>query len=82
MSCCRSRAGLRQTGSVSADDPWAPLAERFVDGHHATLRGRVRNYVIACHLFGTICQSRQRHWSMWEVGRVISPFPSPGMATR
>jgi S-adenosylmethionine-dependent methyltransferase len=35
---------------VSADDPWAPLAGRFVDGHYGTLRGRVRTYVIASHL--------------------------------
>lgn len=32
-------------GGVS-EDPWAPLAERFVDGHYRTLRGRVRTHVI------------------------------------
>lgn len=32
------------------DDAWAPLAERFVDGHYGTLRGRVRTYVIDQHL--------------------------------
>lgn len=26
------------------------MAERFVEGHYGTLRGRVRNHVIACHL--------------------------------
>ncbi len=32
--------GLRQTELVPADDLWAPLAGRFVDGHYGTLRGR------------------------------------------
>jgi SAM-dependent methyltransferase len=45
-----ARAGLRQTELVPADDLWAPLAGRFVDGHYGTLRGRVRTYVIAAHL--------------------------------
>ena len=35
---------------MPAFDPWAPLADRFVDGHYATLRGRVRTYVIDAHL--------------------------------
>jgi S-adenosylmethionine-dependent methyltransferase len=35
---------------MAADDPWAPRAERFVDAHYATLRGRVRLYVIGSHL--------------------------------
>jgi S-adenosylmethionine-dependent methyltransferase len=35
---------------VSADDPWAALADRFVDEHYRTLRGRVRTHVIARHL--------------------------------
>lgn len=35
---------------MSADDAWAPLAERFVDRHYGTLRGRVRTHVIAAHL--------------------------------
>ena len=48
--CCRRGLRLRQTERVSADDVWAPLAERFVDGHYGTLRGRVRTHVIACHL--------------------------------
>lgn len=48
--CCRWGLRLRQTERVSADDVWAPLAERFVDGHYGTLRGRVRTHVIACHL--------------------------------
>lgn len=29
-----------------SEDPWAALAERFVDGHYRTLRGRVRTHVI------------------------------------
>lgn len=41
---------LRQTGLVPAEDAWAAVAERFVEGHYGTLRGRVRNHVIACHL--------------------------------
>jgi S-adenosylmethionine-dependent methyltransferase len=41
---------VRQTEYVPADDPWAALAERFVDGHYGTLRGRVRTYVISAHL--------------------------------
>jgi S-adenosylmethionine-dependent methyltransferase len=44
------RSGLRQTGLMPADDVWAPLAGRFVEGHYGTLRGRVRTYVIASHL--------------------------------
>jgi S-adenosylmethionine-dependent methyltransferase len=35
---------------MAADDPWAPLAERFVDAHYGTLRGRVRTHVIGSHL--------------------------------
>jgi 2-polyprenyl-3-methyl-5-hydroxy-6-metoxy-1,4-benzoquinol methylase len=35
---------------MSAEDAWAPLVERFADAHYATLRGRVRTYVIAAHL--------------------------------
>ncbi|HLX48435.1 MAG TPA: methyltransferase [Streptosporangiaceae bacterium] len=35
---------------MPADDAWAPLAGRFVDGHYGTLRGRVRTHVIAAHL--------------------------------
>ncbi|HEY7145847.1 MAG TPA: methyltransferase [Streptosporangiaceae bacterium] len=31
-------------------DQWAPLAERFAAQHYATLRGRVRTYVIGAHL--------------------------------
>jgi 2-polyprenyl-3-methyl-5-hydroxy-6-metoxy-1,4-benzoquinol methylase len=41
---------LRQTGLVPTEDAWAAVAERFVEGHYGTLRGRVRNHVIACHL--------------------------------
>lgn len=32
------------------EDEWAPLAERFVDRHYASLRGRVRTHVIHQHL--------------------------------
>jgi SAM-dependent methyltransferase len=32
------------------EDAWAPLADRFVDGHYGSLRGRVRTHVIDCHL--------------------------------
>ncbi len=31
-------------------DPWAPLVDRFVDAHYASLHGRVRAYVIDQHL--------------------------------
>ena len=33
-----------------SEDRWAPLADRFVDGHYGSLRGRVRTYVIDQHL--------------------------------
>jgi S-adenosylmethionine-dependent methyltransferase len=33
-----------------AEDAWAPLAERFVEGHYRSLRGRVRTHVIHEHL--------------------------------
>jgi S-adenosylmethionine-dependent methyltransferase len=32
------------------EDAWAPLADRFVDGHYGSLRGRVRTHVIDQHL--------------------------------
>lgn len=32
------------------EDTWAPLVDRFVDGHYGSLRGRVRTYVIDNHL--------------------------------
>ncbi len=32
------------------DDAWAPLADRFLDGHYGSLRGRVRTHVIDRHL--------------------------------
>ena len=35
---------------MTAEDAWAPLAERFVDKHYASLRGRVRTYVVDRHL--------------------------------
>ncbi len=31
---------------MGSSDPWAELAERFVEGHYGTLRGQVRTYVI------------------------------------
>lgn len=34
----------------AGEDPWAPLAERFVDEHYGSLRGRVRTHVINEHL--------------------------------
>lgn len=36
--------------SGMSEDEWAPLAERFVDGHYGSLRGRVRTFVIDRHL--------------------------------
>ena len=35
---------------MATDDPWASRAERFVDAHYESLRGRVRTYVIDAHL--------------------------------
>lgn len=35
---------------IGVTDPWAPLADRFVDGHYGSLRGRVRTHVIDNHL--------------------------------
>lgn len=32
------------------DDPWAPLADLFVDGHYGTVRGAVRTRVLDAHL--------------------------------
>ena len=32
------------------DDSWAPLADRFVDDHYGSLRGRVRTHVVDTHL--------------------------------
>lgn len=32
------------------DDPWSSLADRFVDGHYGSLRGRVRTHVVHEHL--------------------------------
>jgi S-adenosylmethionine-dependent methyltransferase len=36
--------------TVMRDDAWAPFAERFVDGHYGSLRGRVRTHVLHEHL--------------------------------
>lgn len=33
-----------------SEDAWADLADRFVDGHYGSLRGRVRTHVIDRHL--------------------------------
>jgi S-adenosylmethionine-dependent methyltransferase len=38
------------TGEMPVADAWAPLVERFVDGHYGSLRGRMRTRVIAAHL--------------------------------
>jgi SAM-dependent methyltransferase len=43
------RAKGGHDGSVS-DDAWARLADRFVDGHYGSSRGRVRTHVIDHHL--------------------------------
>lgn len=43
-----------------ADDAWAPLAERFVDEHYGSLRGRVRTHVIHEHLRQSLGPSPQR----------------------
>lgn len=43
----------RQDGDVSEEasqDRWAGLAERFVEGHYRSLRGRVRTHVVHEHL--------------------------------
>ena len=37
-------------GDRESIDEWAPLAERFVDQHYGSLRGRVRTHVIHEHL--------------------------------
>jgi SAM-dependent methyltransferase len=42
-------AGSAIMGPMS-EDSWAPLADRFVDGHYGSLRGRVRTHVIDRHL--------------------------------
>src|ERR687898_214172 len=36
--------------ACGAEDPWAALGGRFVDGHYSSLRGRVRTHVIHEHL--------------------------------
>jgi S-adenosylmethionine-dependent methyltransferase len=41
----RTGTATRQDETVS-EDSWAQLADRFVDGHYGSLRGRVRTYVI------------------------------------
>ena len=32
------------------EDRWSPLADRFIDGHYGSLRGRVRTHVVDAHL--------------------------------
>ena len=44
----------------STHDAWAPLAERFVDQHYGSLRGRVRTYVIHEHLCAHLGPAPQR----------------------
>jgi S-adenosylmethionine-dependent methyltransferase len=47
----RRRQSFRPGDDVGVgDDSWAPLADRFVDGHYGSLRGRVRTHVIDAHL--------------------------------
>ena len=44
---------MRHDGSMAdaaSQDTWAPLADRFVDQHYGSLRGRVRTHVIHEHL--------------------------------
>lgn len=47
-------------GDGSSEDDWAPLAERFVDHHYASLRGRVRTHVIHEHLRRHLGSAPQR----------------------
>jgi S-adenosylmethionine-dependent methyltransferase len=49
---CGARSPLTRGGHDGrvSEDRWAPLADRFVDGHYGSLRGRVRTYVIDQHL--------------------------------
>jgi SAM-dependent methyltransferase len=42
--------GAGDSEAGGGGDAWAPLADRFVDGHYGSLRGRVRTYVIDQHL--------------------------------
>ena len=50
----RSAAGgpgkMRPMSGPRQEDEWAPLAERFVDHHYSSLRGKVRTHVIDEHL--------------------------------
>ena len=80
MSCQLMRV-LGQTGLVPAEDPWAPLAERFVDQHCGTLRGRVRTYVIASYVRDHLPRPPA---TLIDVGapRATSPFPSRARGTR
>lgn len=79
---------------MSADDPWAPLAGRFVDDHYATLRGLVGTHVIHRHLRGHLPPPSA---DLVDVGggaghkalplardgyRVTIPDPSPAMLER
>lgn len=42
------------------EDAWAPLVERFVNGHYGSLRGRVRTHVIHEHLHQHLGKRPQR----------------------
>lgn len=44
----------------SSEDAWAALAQRFVDDHYSSLRGRVRTHVIHEHLRHHLGQPPQR----------------------
>ncbi len=43
-------ASFGTAGRPEAGDAWAPLADRFIQGHYGTIRGRVRTHVIDAHL--------------------------------
>jgi hypothetical protein len=53
------------------EDTWAPLAERFVEGHYGSLRGRVRTHVIAEHLRHHLPPAPGRVVDVGAVSRVL-----------
>lgn len=46
----RTEIRLRRLNLVEWNDPWAGVADRFVDQHYSSVRGKVRTYVIDQHL--------------------------------
>jgi SAM-dependent methyltransferase len=46
MRATRERTRSRTYGGVVVDDTWAGLADQFADGAYASVKGRVRTYVI------------------------------------